>query len=264
MNNQFHTQNAQLQKLGGPINDSGSDTLSLLEAYNAQLIDVEASTLLFNTDRSDEFTLPVKAGWKILYSKLLDAHQQLIPITVRKADGGYQVLNNEELVEVMLERGYQTITVICIECDEAKTKEVKQELKKLKPHVSFKVSLNAFPEIKEAVKDARKVAKANGEEVPTTDAIISEVLKTSISTVKDMATIAKGDDVDGVAKKLDGGSTIHSVVSKVKKQPEFSICKAPEGYDISVLCPDCPSRAKFMAEMETKRNLVTNQNNQKS
>ena len=34
----------------------------------------------------------------------------------------------------------------------------------------------------------------------------------------------------------------------------------PEGFDISVLCPECPTRAKFMAEIEAKRNLISNQN----
>jgi len=252
---------AQLQELGNPENELGDNTLSLLKAYNAELIDVQITDLLYPIDR-ERFHQPVKEGLKVLYREQLKAHNQLIPVTVWESKEGLEVLNNEALPEVMLELGHSTITVIRVVCSSEKAKEIRLSLSLLAPEIPYSVKLPAFEETKAAVKEARKVIKATGKDVPTTDDLMSEVMGKSKTYVKEMAKLAKRDDVEIVAKQLDKGVSINKITTpkKAKKCPEFTKPEIPEGFDISVLCPECPTRAKFMAEIEAKRNLITNQN----
>lgn len=262
MSNPLQILSADFQNFGNPVNEPADNTLSLLEAYNAKLIDVDASKLTQSISRRDDFSLPVRVAWKVLYSKLLESYHQLVPITVREVDGCFEVLNNEELTEVMIESGYAQISVIRIECDDQKAKSIQSELRKLRPEVPYAISLTAFTEVKDAVKKARKVEKAAGNVVPTTNDILSEVFDKSQTNVKAMDMLSKSADVNKIAQQLDGGDSINKVVNPVKKKskPEFKICEMPAGFDINMLCPACPERAKFMAEIEQKRNLMSNTN----
>ena len=253
-------QSAQLQKLGNPVSEPADKTLSLLEAYYAELIDVQISDLLYPIDRGG-LQQPVKEGLKILYREQLKAHNQLIPVTVWQTGNGFEILNNEALPEVMMEMGYTTITVIRIHCTEKKAKEIRVTLSSLTPEIPYSVKLPAFEATKAAVKEARKDAKATGKEVPTTDELMSEVMGESKTYIKEMAKLAKRDDVEEVAKQLDNGVSINKMTSppKPKSCAVFQKPEIPEGFDIAVLCPECPTRTKFMAEIEAKRNLINNQ-----
>jgi hypothetical protein len=255
-------QSAQLQESGNPVNELADNTLSFLQEYDAELIDVNITDLLYPVDRK-EFHQPLKEGLKVLYSEQLKAHDQLIPVTVWKSDEGLVVLNHEALPEVMLDEGYDTITVIQIQCSLEKSKEIRLSLSLFAPNISYSVKLAAFEDTKAAVKESRNKIKATGENVPTTNELLSTVMGESQTHIKQLAKIAKRDDVEEVAKQLDRGVSMNKITTppKPKKQAEFTICSSPEGYDMTLLCPDCPRRLSFMAEIEEKRNLTTNQNN---
>lgn len=256
---------AQLQELGNPVSELADNTLSLLKAFNAELIDVQICDLLYPIDR-EGFHQPVKEGLKVLYREQLKAHHQLIPVTVWESEAGLEVLNNEALPEVMMEMEHSTITVIRIECDGEKAKEIRLSLSLLTPEIPYSVKLPAFEETKVAVKEARKEIKATGKVVPTTDELMSDVMGESKTYIKKMAKLSKRADVDAVAKQLDKGISINKITTppKAKKCPVFTKPEIPEGFDIAVLCPECPTRAKFMAEIEAKRNLITKSKTNKS
>jgi|GEM_PF-1787149 len=258
----YSVHSARVQDPSNPVNELADNTLSLLKAFNAKLVDVQIIDLLYPIDR-EGFHQPVKEGLKILYREQLKAHHQLIPVTVWESEeGGLEVLNNEALPEVMMEMGHSTITVIRIECNAKKAREIRLSLSLLTPEIPYSVKLPAFEATKAAVKGARKDAKATGKDVPTTDELMSDVMGESKTYVKEMAKLAKRDDVEEVAKQLDNGVSINKITSprKPKSCAVFLKPEIPEGYDISVLCPECPTRAKFMAEIEAKRNLISNQN----
>lgn len=107
------------------------------------------------------------------------------------------------LVNVLLDDKIQVLTR---GSREEKATEISKSL-----NVPHSVVILKFPELKHAVKEARRELKSGGLKMPTTDELLSETLGVSISYIKELNKISKHEDITDIVERLDQGETIYAI-----------------------------------------------------
>ncbi len=240
--------------------------LTLLQAYHATLEDLELTKLVLPLEREPGLQ-PVKDGELLLLKEQLRRHHQLKPITVRRFEGRFEVIEGEIQILALQELGYINATAIIIECeDDEKVAEIRQILQSIQTDIPYSVRLAAFNEIKAAVKDGRNKLKAEGaKDIPTTIAMVGEVLDENEQYVKRMDHIANSSDRDAIADRLDRGESMNAVTTVAKDNGRIkgvqapqtpSTCEISAAHDIAAICPNCPNYLKFMEQLRAMRTTV--------
>lgn len=268
MKTNFHVSTVDsLDENYSPISVAGDNYQTLLNAYNAILVDVPFEKLIFTID-AEQRIKPVCEGLKILYNVMLKGHQQIRVITATEKDGFYPVIEGEIQIEAMMDLGFESATVLVLNgVDELKATEIRKSLMSLTPDVPYSVVIPNFSDLKEAVKNARKEMKAEGKEVPTTNELLSETLGESIPYVKELDKISKQEDAIEIAERLDQGETIYAVTKGSKadksKAPaplnyEGKKIEVPVGFDLSAICSDCPRYCGFQDALQKRQSITKN------
>lgn len=251
-----------------PVNTDEAKYLTLLEAYDARLVDLPIPNLILPFNGDD--TSPILEGEVVLFTEMLRQHNQLKPITVRQLeDGKYELLEGDAQIGALKELGYVAATAIVINCDDDNVaKEVRGILQRTNQKIPYKVCFNALDTVKQVIQKQRKELKKKGKkDQPTTNAMLAKVLGTSETYTKQLVKLASREDKDEIAKKLDNGESINGVskglvgngrIKGVKPQEAACTVDVPEGYDLSAFCPTCPNLKKFQQKLKEKRELLTN------
>jgi hypothetical protein len=246
--------------------------LTLLQGYNATLEDVELSELVFPLEREPGLQA-VKDGELILLKEQLKRHHQLKPITVRRSEDRFEVIEGEIQILALQELGYTNATAIIIECDDDdKVAEIRQALQSIQSEIPipYSVRLAAFNEVKEAVKEGRNKLKAEGaQDIPTTNAMVAEVMDVNEQYVKRMNQIANNTDRDAIAARLDRGESMNAVTTEANDNGRIKgvqapqtprTCEIPAAHDIAAICPNCPNYLRFMEKLQDMRSNTVNAN----
>lgn len=242
-------------------NKSGRKILTMLQAYNARLIEVDIHVL--QNHPQAEMDLIKSVGEIVLIKEVIRLNEQVILPIVRQVNNHLQVLHNWIVVEAMKELGCEVSTVVVLDCsddDMAQSIMRSHELLKFSPDdISYQIKLNKFQEVKAAIKSGRdKAIKEGIPDVPHTNEILSEVLGENPAYVKQLAKIAESPDRDNVATELDAGKSIHEAVSNrnnkgLKAPKEPKPCQA--GIDTEGMCADCPGYQSFMDELRRRQDI---------
>lgn len=244
--------------------------LTLLQGYNATLEDVDLSKLVFPLEREPGLQA-VKDGELILLKEQLKRHHQLKPITVRRSEDRFEVIEGEIQTLALQELGYINATAIIIECaDDEKVAEIRQILQSIQTDIPYSVRLAAYNEIKAAVKEGRNKLKAEGgHDIPTTNAMVAEVMDVNEQYVKRMNQIANNTDRDAIAARLDRGESMNAVTTEANDNGRIKgvqapqtprTCEIPAAHDIAAICPNCPNYLGFMEKLQAVRLTTTNAN----
>jgi ParB-like chromosome segregation protein Spo0J len=87
----------------------------------------------------------VKDGELILLKEQLRRHHQLKPITVRRFEDRFEVIEGEIQILALQELGYINATAIIIECDDDdKVAEIRQILQSIQTDIPYSVRLAAY------------------------------------------------------------------------------------------------------------------------
>ena len=240
--------------------------LTLLQAYSATLEDVELTKLVLPLEREPGLQ-PVKDGELLLLKEQLRRHHQLKPITVRRFEDRFEVVEGEIQILALQELGYTNSTAIIIECDDDdKVAEIRQALQSIQSEIPYSVRLAAFKEVKEAVKEGRNKLKAEGgHDIPTTNAMVAEVMDVNEQYVKRLNQIANSPDCDAIAARLDRGDSMNAVTTPISDNGRIKgvqapqtprSCEIPAAHDIAAICPNCPNYLKFMEKLKAMRSTT--------
>lgn len=247
-----------------------NNRLTLLQAYNATLEDLELTKLVLPLEREPGLQ-PVKDGELLLLKEQLRRHHQLKPITVRRFEDRFEVIEGEIQILALQELGYINATAIIIECDDdEKVAEIRQILQSIQTDIPYSVRLAAYNEIKAAVKEGRNKLKAEGaQDIPTTNAMVAEVMDVNEQYAKRLNLLANSPDRDAIADRLDRGESMNAVTTEANDTGRIKgvqapqtprTCEIPAAHDIAAICPNCPNYRRFMEQLQAVRLSTTNAN----
>ena len=250
-----------------PVSSGEAKLLTLLQAYDAKLVDVPIAELV--SPLYKDTATPVLEGEVVLFTEMLQQRHQLKPITVRQLEADkYELLEGDAQIIALMDLGYTHTSAIVITCEDDEVAiEVRGILQQTNHKIPYKVCLNAFGSVKQAIQQKRKELKADGKkDLPTTNAMLAEVLGTSETYAKQLEKLASRDDKEQLAEDLDNGSNINAVskgltgngrIKGIKPQESACTVDVPEGFDLSAFCSECPKLQKFQEQLKAKRELLT-------